>query len=316
MIIARFVFNFNLDGYNGAKRFEQIHQLLLSCVCGHKLDKQIRRKILVDVLVDKSLCFIRCQIVLTLGHMMTYKQIKPITGFLLVQLFDSRNSRLRVFETHEATVGQRVVAIIFLDHHIRNFTEWFEDCCKLCLRSALREPLYENVIASISLRFLGGITTFDVCEHLQFLAMELYAVGFINSIDGVALVCELNVCVATGETIGIALQFALLNFSKFLIKIENVLLRDSDGQVPDKYISLRIWLVINLLEADSNDFFLNNLVVKFLLCCLGCLFGVELSVAIVKGFVGSFVNYNKCFSYFEPMRLNKLEKVKVVEFWW
>lgn len=102
-------FDFDLDGNNGAKGLEEGDQLLLSRGGGDELDEQVGREILVDALVDGCLRFVGSQVVLAFGHVVTHKQVKPFCGLLLVQLLYRQDGGLRVFEAHEAAVGQRVV---------------------------------------------------------------------------------------------------------------------------------------------------------------------------------------------------------------
>jgi hypothetical protein len=86
VVEARISFDFDFDGNNGAKRLEEVNQLLLSRGGGDILDKQVGREILVDALVDGCLRFVGCKVVLAFSHVVTHKQVKPVDSLLLVHL--------------------------------------------------------------------------------------------------------------------------------------------------------------------------------------------------------------------------------------
>jgi hypothetical protein len=99
-------------------------------------------------------------------------------------------------------------------------------------------------------------------EHFQSLPIKLLTVCLIHSVKSIFLLLKLNVGESTAHSICETLQFTFLNVAKFRIKVEDLLLGHGQGQVAHKNIRLGIKLLVDDLQAHSDDFTVNLRIVE------------------------------------------------------
>lgn len=150
-------------------------------------------------------------------------------------------------------------------------------------------------------------------ENLEFLALELDAVGSLNSLISILLLGVLNVSETTGQTISEALKLALLDFSELGEVLVDSLLGDSRSQVSNQDVGLGVRLVIHLLNTDSDHLVLDLRVVQFLLSFLCIILSLELRVAVVERLVSLLVNDDDGLNNSETLLLDHFVQIKVVE---
>lgn len=150
-------------------------------------------------------------------------------------------------------------------------------------------------------------------ENLEFLALELDAVGSLNSLISILLLGVLNVSETTGQTISEALKLALLDLSELGEVLVDSLLGDSRSQVSHQDVGLGVRLVIHLLNTDSDHLVFDLRVVQFLLSFLCIILSLELRIAVVERLVSFLVNDDDGLNNSETLLLDHFVQIKVVE---
>lgn len=95
--------------------------------------------------------------------------------------------------------------------------------------------------------------------------------------------------------------------------LEDVLLGEGSREIADKDISLRVGLVIDLLEGNCDNLVFNHRIVEDFLALDCGILSNELSVAIVKRLVSLLVNNDDGLDDLESLLLNHLVQIEVVE---
>ena len=153
-------------------------------------------------------------------------------------------------------------------------------------------------------------------EHFQSLAIKLLAVRLLHSCERILLLLKLNVGESTAHSICETLQFTLLNVAELGVKVKNLLLGYGRGQVAHKDISLGIKLLVDNLQAYSDDFAIDFRIVEGFLARNCLLLRKQLDIAVVQGLVSLLVDDHDGFDTCEAFGLDELKEVQIVKLAW
>jgi hypothetical protein len=277
------------DADDVTDRCENYANLLLGAVGRDVVNKQVRLKEFLHVLLDGCLALVSSHIIFSLGHMRANQQKASTFNLLFMHFLDGGRGTGYLVEANETTVGHSVIIISMLDKSWANFSEFDKHFSKFLFVDALRKALNENVVHWFGVGITLRICSFLMNKNFQIFAMEFFAVESFDRLLGVLLLLKLNVTKAAALSISVTFKFALRDRSVLLERLPNILLSDGVWEISYENIGLQVECRVCKLEWNSDNFIVDFHIVQLslgLFCVFLC---QELGITIQTVLLGLLV---------------------------